>query len=361
MTLVSDRDRLPSRGDDLSVPPAVVRLTTRVPAWIRAGGNAATVGRLLLGFCGTVAVVGSLVLDADAHEVRALGGTSLVMLFLVVASFKIPWHRAPAATLVFPVLALGALATLGLTTRGITVAFVGLIPLCFVYIGLFHTGRAALVVLPAAWAAYIAMFPMLDSNAAVRLSIYGITWYSIAQILALTMTYQRDLQRRLRYDARTDPLTSLGNRRGLDERLARTGAGDCLVITDLDHFKCVNDTEGHAAGDVVLERFAHLLEQQLRRRDYAARYGGEEFVLILPRTDSSQAMTMLRALRTEWTEERTGVTFSAGVASITEHTPPGSALAAADIALYRAKQAGRDRFYVAPEGTTDTARRRSPE
>jgi hypothetical protein len=70
-------------------------------------------------------------------------------------------------------------------------------------------------------------------------------------------------------------------------------------------------------------------------------------VLILPRTEPLQAMNMLRALRTEWAEEGTGVTFSAGIALITEQTPPGSALAAADIALCRAKQAGRDRFRIA--------------
>lgn len=97
----------------------------------------------------------------------------------------------------------------------------------------------------------------------------------------------------------------------------------------------------------MLERYGLYLNQHLRRRDYAARYGGEEFVLILPRTEPVQAMNMLRALRTEWAEEGTGVTFSAGIALITEDTAPDRALAAADTALYRAKQAGRDRFRIA--------------
>nr|WP_240933433.1 GGDEF domain-containing protein [Cellulomonas sp. IC4_254] len=161
------------------------------------------------------------------------------------------------------------------------------------------------------------------------------------------MALQRDLRRRLADDARTDVLTSLGNRRDLEERLSQARPGDCLVIADLDHFKRLNDTRGHAAGDAVLEKFGGYLAQHIRRRDYAARYGGEEFVLILPRTEPVQAATMLRALRTEWAEQATGVTFSAGIAVVTQGTPPGSALAAADIALYRAKDAGRDQIRIA--------------
>ncbi len=162
----------------------------------------------------------------------------------------------------------------------------------------------------------------------VRLVIYAVTWWGTAQVIALATAYQRDVRRRLRTDARTDVLTSLANRRDLEERLTRAVPGDCVVIADLDHFKRVNDTRGHAAGDAVLERFGHALHEHLRRRDYAARYGGEEFVLILPRTEPVQALNMLRALRAEWAEEGTGVTFSAGIALLTDGAPAGSALAA---------------------------------
>nr|WP_276582434.1 GGDEF domain-containing protein [Cellulomonas sp. RIT-PI-Y] len=193
------------------------------------------------------------------------------------------------------------------------------------------------------------MVPFFDSRAGVRLVIYGIIWWAIAQTLALTTAYQRQVQRRLRRDARTDALTALGNRRDLEEHLSSVQAGDTLVVIDLDHFKSVNDTLGHSAGDAVLTGFGHLLDQHLRRRDYAARYGGEEFVLVLPRTEAVQAMTMLRALRKEWLEAGNGVTFSAGIATICPGVPPGTALAAADVALYRAKAAGRDRFRIATD------------
>jgi diguanylate cyclase (GGDEF)-like protein len=337
---------------DRGVPdaPVVVRLLRHVPAWFRVGGLAATGGRIMLLFCGLVMVVGGLALGVDGHELRVLGGTSAAVLLLVGLSLRVGWRHGSWGTLAFPVVVLAALVVLGLAAHDLSTGFVGLISLCFVYIGLFHPGRAALAVLPVAWAAYVAVIPVLDGKAAVRLAIYGITWWAMAQVLAVSTAYQRSLRARLRADARTDALTSLGNRRDLEERLAQTGPGDTVVIADLDHFKCVNDTRGHVAGDSVLERFGHAIDLHLRRRDYAARYGGEEFVLILPRTEPVQAMNMLRALRTEWAEAGTGVTFSAGIALVTASTPAASALAAADVALYRAKQAGRDRFRIAPKG-----------
>lgn len=335
-----------------------MRLLAHVPPWARAGGNAAAAGRVLLLFGGAVVILGALCLGVDGHGLAVLAGMSAAMLGLVALSLRIRWHHDGWGTLAFPVALLLALGVVGITTTGIASAFVGLVPLCFVYVGLFHPGRAALALLPAAWASYVAMLPVLNGNAAVRLAIYAVTWWGTAQVIALATAYQRDVRRRLRTDARTDALTSLGNRRDLDERLAGAQAGDCVVIADLDHFKRVNDTRGHTAGDLVLERFGHVLAEHLRRRDYAARYGGEEFVLILPRTEPVQAMNTLRALRAEWAEEGTGVTFSAGIALITAGTPAASALAAADIALYRAKQAGRDRFRIATEGLA--AARRPP-
>ncbi|GIG37304.1 GGDEF domain-containing protein [Cellulomonas pakistanensis] len=338
------RDRAPHEA------PVVVRLLAHAPAWARTGGPAAAGGRVLLLFGGAVLVLGGLTLGTSGRELAVLAGTAGVLLALVGLSLLVRWRRDGWGTLAFPLALLAAIAVVAVATDGVATAFVGLVPLAFVHTGLFHPGRAALALLPAAWASYLALFPVLDERALVRLAINGITWWAIAGILALATELQRDLRRRLRTDARTDALTSLRNRRDLDERLAAASAGDCVVIADLDHFKRVNDTRGHAAGDAVLERFGHALDQHLRRRDYAARYGGEEFVLILPRTEPVQAMNMLRALRAEWAEEGTGVTFSAGIALVAPGTPPGSALAAADVALYRAKQAGRDRFRIATEG-----------
>lgn len=346
MTTTPDDRRAHPRAPLPPEEPVVLRLMSHVPPRFRVGGYAPAAGRVLLLFVGAVVVLGALVLGADARDLRVLAATSAVMLLCVGLSLRTPWRPHTWDTLVFPVAVLAALAVLGLLTD-LAGAYVGLIPLCFVYIGLFHPGRAALLVLPLAWAAYASVVTVLDGRTFVRLAIYAITWWATAQILALTTDYRRTQYQRMRTAARTDALTSLANRRDLDDRLGRAVPGDCVVICDLDHFKRVNDTHGHAFGDLVLEKFGHTIDQHLRRRDYAARYGGEEFVLILSRTLPVQAMNILRALRNEWAEEGTGVTFSAGIALITADTPPGSALAAADIAMYRAKQAGRDRFRIA--------------
>jgi len=106
---------------------------------------------------------------------------------------------------------------------------------------------------------------------------------------------------------RTDALTTLGNRLGLESHLADLVPGDCIVICDLDLFKSINDAFGHAAGDQLLAQFGILVNEQLRQRDYAARYGGEEFVLLLIRTDPQQASAALASLRDEWLDLGEGV------------------------------------------------------
>ncbi|GIG23765.1 GGDEF domain-containing protein [Cellulomonas denverensis] len=329
--------------------PTVIRLLTHMPSWLRVGGNAAAVGRLLLVFCATVIALTMGLLGLRPAELAAIGIMIGVLMLGAAGSFLVDWQHGSRLTVLFPLLVLVALTVIGMATEHAARAYVGLIPLCFVYLGLFHPGRVAVGVVPVALAAYTVMVPVFDPRAGVRLIIYGLIWWGIAQILALTTAYQRDALNRLRRDARTDVLTALGNRRDLEEHLAGVQGGDTLVVIDLDHFKQVNDTLGHSAGDAVLTGFGHLLDQHLRRRDYAARYGGEEFVLVLPRTEAVQAMNMLRALRTEWAEVGTEVTFSAGIATVCPGVPPGTALAAADVALYRAKAAGRDRFRIATD------------
>ena len=167
---------------------------------------------------------------------------------------------------------------------------------------------------------------------------------------ALARTYE---------SATRDGLTGVYNRKQLDLRLPRaveeareSGADLSVVIFDVDHFKKVNDTYGHAAGDAVLRRVAALLGGSLRRDDFVARYGGEEFVLVLD-ADAASAVGTADRLRQELvgtvvpfdgTEIR--VTASAGVASLlTSGDAPDEAvlLRLADERLYRAKESGRTR------------------
>jgi diguanylate cyclase (GGDEF)-like protein len=153
-------------------------------------------------------------------------------------------------------------------------------------------------------------------------------------------------------DVRTDPLTSLGNRRALDEALtgqfalrARYGQQFSLAVFDIDHFKSVNDTHGHLAGDAILKQVARLLESSVREIDFVARYGGEEFVLLMPQTDLDGAALLAERLRAKVAQE-TQATISGGVAMAMDGENDSDLLSRADAAMYQAKEAGRNCVYL---------------
>jgi diguanylate cyclase (GGDEF)-like protein len=156
--------------------------------------------------------------------------------------------------------------------------------------------------------------------------------------------------------AHVDGLTGVANRRAFETvlarevRRARRGAGMLsLAVFDVDHFKSVNDTFGHQAGDTVLRDVAQVLSGATRDVDVVARYGGEEFAVILPACGPSDAMRVAERIRRAVAghDGLASVTVSAGVASLPAHAVDGEGLiAAADEALYRSKDDGRDRVTV---------------
>ena len=159
---------------------------------------------------------------------------------------------------------------------------------------------------------------------------------------------------RLVAEARADTLTGLLNRRGFEERLAaevaraaRERTSLAIVTLDLDHFKRVNDEQGHEAGDRALAMVGAVIADHVRGADLAARWGGEEFVVVLPGADAPAARAFAERVRAAVATSGTGLTASAGVA-VSEIPPdPQQLLAAADAAMYVAKRAGRDRTVVA--------------
>jgi len=156
----------------------------------------------------------------------------------------------------------------------------------------------------------------------------------------------------LRDLAMIDALTGLYNRRFAEQRLvaevarsARKGHPLTVVLLDLDEFKYINDTYGHAAGDVVLQEFAAALNRAIRGGDLAVRMGGDEFLLILPECNHEQLQLVLNRLgplELAWEGRRFPIRYSAGWKEYVSGDQPESILAAADQALYANKRAAKN-------------------
>ena len=173
----------------------------------------------------------------------------------------------------------------------------------------------------------------------------------------------RGMMRQLEEQASIDELTGLFNRRhflqvaGRELAALNSGQQHGLALIDLDYFKRINDTYGHAVGDRVLQTFAAVAQSCLRDGDILARYGGEEFVLLLPNTDVDQFSACCERLREAFARaEPVGVqinslSLSAGMTLLIAADALDDALLRADQALYRAKRDGRNRCAAAWEGS----------
>jgi diguanylate cyclase (GGDEF)-like protein len=176
------------------------------------------------------------------------------------------------------------------------------------------------------------------------------------QIQQREVGFHRQL-RRARDRARLDPLTGLGNRSYLEEKIGpllsqQSAAKEDLaaVMVDVDNFKAYNDTHGHQAGDVILKFAGALLRGGIRPTDHAIRYGGDEFLLLLPDTSAHQAEVIVERLLKLFRQYVTrldrgrNLSLSAGVASLTDHQPKSGQdlIAKADAALYEAKRKGKN-------------------
>lgn len=203
-------------------------------------------------------------------------------------------------------------------------------------------GQLVLTAAPHSWAEDINLY----------VSVAGVTGIGA---LSLALDQSR-AARRHRLEAMTDQLTGLLNRRALFDRFGQASLeGAAVVLVDLDHFKSINDTHGHDMGDLVLREFATLVRLLIRPDDGAARIGGEEFVLVLADTGHERARDVAERLRMAFSArmaEMPGIavraTVSAGVALVGARGFE-AALSAADAALYRAKDLGRDRVELAPQ------------
>jgi diguanylate cyclase len=160
---------------------------------------------------------------------------------------------------------------------------------------------------------------------------------------------------------RHDPLTGALNRKGMGDalesevaRAKRHGSKLCLALLDIDNFKKLNDSLGHAAGDAALVHLAKVVQEAIRPEDTLARYGGEEFVVILPDTPLESAVTAMVRVQRELTRQfflhnndKVLITFSCGVSELAENEQGMEAIQRADGAMYLAKRAGKNRVLAA--------------
>ncbi len=215
----------------------------------------------------------------------------------------------------------------------------------------------------------------------VGVALVGFSWLAIqtqrqatARLLAEVRLQRRELDYRLRVEAQlrhwatTDALTGLANRRHFLERCTEEMDRACrydhplsILILDVDFFKRINDCHGHAIGDMALTAIAKAAQDAIRDTDLAGRLGGEEFGILLPETDVSGAIDLaeririgVEALCLDSCGQRLHLSVSVGVATTVTKTSVDCLLAAADAALYRAKDTGRNRVVCAPTAPLQT-------
>jgi len=225
-------------------------------------------------------------------------------------------------------------------------------------LGVLHLQRCPSVVPPEGGQTTMDGVPEWLSETKQRLAV------TIGEQIALALA-NLSLREALRSQSIRDPLTGLYNRRYMEEwlerelyRAERAERSVGIIMLDLDHFKRFNDTHGHEAGDVVLRELGIFLKSRVRGGDVACRYGGEEFILLLPEVSLEETQQRAEELRNgvknlavRHRNQLLGtVTLSLGVAVFPEHgTAVEILMRAVDQALYRAKQAGRDRVMSAGE------------
>ncbi len=199
----------------------------------------------------------------------------------------------------------------------------------------------------------------MDSRrASSRVSSVKAWYFEAAQLRRALIAGLSSLQgviAALRQDSMTDTLTGMLNRRGLNaviEELRELAVPFGVVIVDIDHFKRINDTHGHAVGDEALCLLAQLMRKNSRVGDVLCRTGGEEFLILLPQSSTDETLAIAESLRAAVQDAVTphgeGMTISLGVSHCGQIAMfPQDALAGADAALYEAKRGGRNRVVVA--------------
>lgn len=310
-----------------------------------------------------VLIVGLGVFFAYAYSLNAADRYSAAAYLTVASAVLGPW----GSVVLDPTVLRTDLFPLSYVTVSIVLSSILLPPLTTTLVAAIQMAVLVLVFVfsPAAsTGSWPSFFSLVVATAVLSILSSIIRRRDLSQIeaqsdrLAKNEALQRELSIR-------DPLTELFNRRYLDETVIRevrgaqrSGEPIGVIILDIDHFKGINDGSGHEAGDAVLQALGRMFLESVRGYDIACRYGGDEFVLVLPgasrqvtRQRAESVRTAVHSLSAETGSLAVGsITISLGVAAFPDDGSTFQAvLKSADDALYRAKQAGRDRVGVAWE------------
>ncbi|MCP5280007.1 MAG: GGDEF domain-containing protein [Rhodoferax sp.] len=343
---------------------------------LRLGRSLAAAGVGVIGM--SIQFVAVLMGLTDATLAALFSVVAFTSLSLVYVALRTGWSlrfQDPAMTMpqmVLGIVALAAVYAINPAIRGMAMLIVAMSLVFGAFIlpparcrqlGWLAVAALGLVMAFSAWSQPTVFEPRIEAmHFMLAALVLPVTAYVAGELSAVRETQQaqkRELRAaldRLQQLATHDELTGLPNRRQMMELLAletrkatRNNTHLCFGLVDIDHFKQINDTLGHQAGDQTLVLFARLLSTALRAGDLLARWGGEEFLLLLPATSLDEAQRITERLRITCTESPAWeslpgcrVTFSAGLVL---HRPGDSSaltIARADAALYAAKHAGRN-------------------
>ncbi len=319
---------------------------------------------LLFVLAGSLGLVSEGMLVEGSPRPAAIGINLLGLGFALVL-WAMPWHRWSArASLVAVPVALCLMAIGQRVAPGAPTVYGVWYVVMFAWIGFWHPRRTGLWMAPIGAVAYVAPFIGVASTphgAIASVAIAVPAGAILGEVLATKMDAIHRAQRAL-VETRslleranlTDDLTGVGNRRLANSLLDAMQPGDGLVVLDLDHFKQVNDSRGHAEGDRILSELGRYLLGAVREADTVARFGGEEFIVVLRGAGPKIGDATVRLL-SGWRARDVGVTLSAGATLHVQGRSPDATCRSADAAMYEAKRRGRDRAVVDQGGPRETS------
>lgn len=278
-----------------------------------------------------------------------IAGAAVIAVLAMLAAWRASHSSSPTLETAVPLALVAVVFMLREGTGGLltTVDYEALFLLPVLWVALQESRAALLGVVALTGVAFVGSVLIAGDDLGGGEWVKAVLWPAVALLVGLST--QTLVQETMRL-SRTDPLTGAGNRVRWGEeferemaRSQRLGTPLAVAILDLDHFKAVNDSRGHAAGDQVLRDNAHAWQAQLRATDLLARFGGEEFAVMLPDTDELGAQLLAERLRQATVG---GVTTSVGVSCLRPGDLDIDLIKRADKALYRAKRNGRDRVEI---------------